>query len=53
MNEFVIVDNALGAVGVAKGGQGLLEIVRSRRDGGNHDSLAVATKVVLKESLGE
>ena len=43
-----VVDDALGAVGVAQRGQRLLVVVGGGADGGHHHRLAVAAQVVLK-----
>lgn len=42
-----VVDDALGAVGVAQGGQRLLVVVCRWADGGHHHRLAVPAQVVL------
>ena len=47
VDDGVVLD-ALGPVGVAQGGQGLLVVVGGRGHRGDHHSLAVASKIVLK-----
>ena len=44
-----MIDDSLRTVGIAQRGQTLFVIVDSRADGGDHDGLAVASKVVLQQ----
>ena len=43
------VDDVLGPVGVAEGGEGLAVVDLGRGDGGDHDRLGVAAQAVLQQ----